>query len=436
MSQYLNDLMDFLDGSYSPFHSVTSARRRLDAAGFTALEECAAWTLEPGKCYYTTRNQSSIIAFKVPETQLTGWRMSAAHSDSPTYRVKMDAQPDKNSSGLRRLWVEGYGGMIAGSWMDRPLTVAGRVLVEDAGSIQARLVYLDRDLLAIPSLAIHMDRTINKERELNPKRDMQPIFGGENASSLTSLLAAELGVEESQILGADLTLCPRQKAVLIGAEQELIHSPRLDDLECAWGTLTGFLESRPAEGIAAVWCMFDNEEVGSGTRQGAMSSFLPDVMDRVEAVFGLSTEQHHAALASSILMSADNAHAIHPNYADKSDPVAPVKVNGGIVLKYNASQKYTTTALSGAVFTSLCKQAGVPVQVYTNRADMPGGSTLGNLLSAQVSIPMMDVGLGQLAMHSCVETAGAKDPEYLLKAAQVFYAADLRCTGDGCYTLK
>lgn len=434
MNQNLNDLMDFLDCSHSPFHSVLSARKRLDAAGFTALEECAVWSLEPGKAYYTTRNQSSIIAFRIPSKDLCGWRMTASHSDSPSYRVKMDAQPDKNSSGLCRVWVEGYGGMIAGSWMDRPLTLAGRVLVRTNSGLASRLVYLDQDLLVIPSLAIHMDRTTNSNRELNPKRDMQPIMGADGAN-LKELLAQELSVSVEDIMGADLTLCPRQKSVLLGADRELICAPRLDDLECAWGTLMGFINAVPAEHIANVWCMFDNEEVGSGTRQGAVSTFLPDVMARVESIFGLTAERHYAALANSLLMSADNAHAIHPNYADKSDSLSPVKVNGGIVLKYNASQKYTTTALTGALLTQLCDQVDVPVQVFTNRADMPGGSTLGNLLSAQVSIPMMDVGLPQLAMHACVETAGAKDSEYLLRTSQAFYAASITCAADGTYVI-
>ena len=435
MNQHLNDLMDFLDGSPSPFHSVQSARKRLDAAGYTALEECTPWQLEPGKSYYTTRNQSSIIAFKVPAAGLTGWRMTAAHSDSATYRVKMDAE-NKLTGGLMKLAVEGYGGMIAGSWMDRPLTVAGRVLVNTGSGIESRLVHLDRDLLVIPSLAIHMDRTINASRELNPMRDMQPLFGGEGCPKLVSLLAAELGVEQDAILNADLTLCPRQKAVILGAEEEFIHSPRLDDLECAWGTLAGFLTSETPDSVAAVWCMFDNEEVGSGTRQGAMSTFLADVMARVEAVFGLTTEQHYAALAGSLLMSADNAHAVHPNHVDKADPVSPVYLNKGIVLKFNASQKYTTTALTGALFRQVCARKDVPVQVFTNRADMPGGSTLGNLLSSQVSIPMMDVGLPQLAMHACVETAGVQDTESLLNASASFFEAEIRCTSDGCYTVK
>lgn len=435
MNHPLHDLMAFLDHSHSPFHSVQSAAARLDEAGFTALEECAVWTLEPGKSYYTTRNQSSIIAFRTPLEQLNGWRMTASHSDSPSYRVKLESKPDQNASGLSRVWVEGYGGMIAGSWMDRPLTLAGRVLVREASGLTSRLVYLDQDLLVIPSLAIHMDRTTNSNRELNPKRDMQPILGNDG-SNLKELLAKELRVSVEDILGVDLTLCPRQNAVLLGAEQELICSPRLDDLECAWGTLIGFLHASPAAHTANVWCMFDNEEVGSGTRQGAVSTFLPDVMARVESIYGQTTEQHFASLANSLLMSADNAHAIHPNYADKSDPVSPVKVNGGIVLKYNASQKYTTTALTGSMFMQLCQKVNVPVQVFTNRADMPGGSTLGNLLSAQVSIPMMDVGLPQLAMHACVETAGTKDPEYLCRASEAFYAADIVCSADGCYQMQ
>ncbi|MGI5976517.1 MAG: M18 family aminopeptidase [Candidatus Limivicinus sp.] len=436
MSRSLEDLFDFIDMSRSPFHSVLSACRRLDAAGFLHLEECSRWDLKLGKCYYTTRNQSSLIAFRMPEKPIKSWRMSASHSDSPSYRVKMDAEPDKNNSGVVRLRVEGYGGMIAASWMDRPLTLAGRVLIDTGSGINSELLYLDRDLMIIPSLAIHMDRSVNEQRELNPRRDMQPVFGCDGCHDLKELLAEELGVSPDKILNADLTLCPRQAPVLLGAEREFICSPRLDDLECAWGTLSGFLSAEPCEDAAAVWCMFDNEEVGSGTRQGAKGSFLPDVMRRIEAVYGISADEHCAALAGSLLLSADNAHAVHPNYQDKADASAPVKINGGVVLKYNSSQKYTTTALTGALFTKICNKAGVPVQVFTNRADIPGGSTLGNLLSAQVSVPMADIGLPQLAMHACVETAGAKDPEYLAKACAAFYGSEITCTADGAYTLR
>ncbi len=435
MSQHFKDLADFLDHSPSPFHAVTSAARRLQDAGFTSLEESSIWNLEPGKGYYTTRNQSSIIAFRMPRGELSGWRMAASHSDSPTYRVKADAWAGSNPCGMVRLPVEGYGGMIAASWMDRPLTVAGRALVRTETGIESRLVFLDRDLLTIPSLAIHMERSINSGRELNPQRDMQPLYGLEGGPSLTELVAQQLGVAAEDVVDTDLTLCPRQNTVLLGGANELIQGPRLDDLECAWGTLGGFLAAAPANGMVNVWCMFDNEEVGSGTRQGAQGTFLPDVMARVESVCGVTAQQHHAALANSLLLSADNAHAQHPNWTDKADPNALVALNGGVVLKYNASQKYTTTGLTGALFTQICKQAQVPVQRFTNRADMPGGSTLGNLLSAQVSIPMMDVGLPQLAMHACIETAGAKDPEYLLTACTAFYSAAVTCTADGAYTL-
>ena len=435
MTQNLTDLVDFLDRSPSPFHAVLSAAQRLEQAGFAPLAETQAWTLEPGRGYYTTRNQSSIIAFRMPSAPLTGWRMAAAHSDSPTYRIKADAWQGKGPCGMVRLPVEGYGGMIAASWMDRPLTVAGRALVRTRQGIQARPVFLDRDLVTIPSLAIHMDRTVNSGRELNPQRDMHPLYGLEGGTSLTAHIAAALGVAQEDILSTDLTLCPRQNTVLLGGDSELIQGPRLDDLECAWSTLRGFLAADPAPDTALVWCMFDNEEVGSGTRQGAQGTFLPDVMARVEQQLGLTVQQHHAALANSLLLSADNAHATHPNHPDKADPNAPVALNGGVVIKYNASQKYTTTGLTGALFAQICQQAGVPVQTFANRADMPGGSTLGNLLSAQVSIPMVDVGLPQLAMHACVETAGAQDPEYLLRACTAFYGAAITCTADGSYTL-
>ncbi len=435
MNEHLSDLMALLDGSPSPFHAVAQAAQRLEQAGFKALNECDVWQLQPGDRCYTTRNQSSIIAFRLPQQAITSWRMAAAHSDSPTYRVKADAWPGKGVCGMVRLPVEGYGGMIAASWMDRPLTVAGRALVRTAAGLESRLVHLDRDLVTIPSLAIHMDRTINSSRELNAQQDMQPLYGLEGAPSLTQLTAQALGVEAADVVGTDLTLCPRQRAVVLGGGSELLQSPRLDDLECAWGTLSGFLAAQPADGTAAVWCMFDNEEVGSGTRQGAMSSFLPDVLARIQSALGMDAQQALAARAASLMLSADNAHANHPNRGDKADPNSPVALNGGVVIKYNASQKYTTTGLTGALFTQICQRAGVPVQVFTNRADLPGGSTLGNLLSQQVSVPMVDVGLAQLAMHACVETAGARDPEYLLAACTAFYGASITCTGDGQYRL-
>ena len=327
--------------------------------------------------------------------------MTAAHSDSPTFYVKNDAlEGDKR---YVRLAVEG------------------------------RLVYLDRDLLTIPSLAIHQQRDVNRGHDYNAQKDMQPLYALGGGPSLTALLAEELGVDEGDILATDLVLCPRQAPVRIGPEGEFFQAPRIDDLGCAYATLEGFLSAKGTERFGQLYCLFDNEEVGSGTRQGAMSSFLPDVLTRIGEALGLSAQARRQALAGSLLLSADNGHAVHPNFPEKADPANRVYPNGGVVIKYSANQKYTTTGLTAGLFQAICQKAGVPVQVFANRADEPGGSTLGNLLGHQVSIPMVDIGMAQLAMHSAVETAGSRDPEYMARACAAFFQAEFTQTADGVY---
>lgn len=436
MQACLDDLFAFLSASPSPFHTVEESAARLRRAGFVPLCETQGWQLSPGGAYYVTRNQSSLIAFRLPAAGLHSWRIAAAHSDSPTWSVRCGGRAEE-ALGYARLSTEGYGGMNAPSWLDRPLTVAGRVLLRTENGVEGRLVCLDRELLTIPSLAIHLDRGLNNGHNYDPKKDMQPLLGLAGKKSLPALLAEELGAAEEDILDTDLTLCVRQKPVRLGPEGELIQAPRLDDLECVWGTLAGFLAApRPAQGVAALWCLFDSEEVGSGSRQGACGSFLPDVMARAAAALGLNTDAQRAALAGSFALSADNAHAVHPNFPEMSDPRSAVRPGGGVVLKYNARQKYTTTGLTGGLFRELCRRAGVPVQTYTNRADLRGGSTLGHLLTAQVSVPMVDIGLAQLAMHSCVETAAAQDAVWLRDAVAAYYAADFACTADGTYMIS
>lgn len=299
-------------------------------------------------------------------------------------------------------------------------------MVETPAGVEGCLVHLDRDLLTIPSLAIHQQRDVNKGHDYNLQRDMQPLYGAEEAPSLTHLLAEALGVEDSDILATDLVLCPRQKPVCIGPEGEFFQAPRIDDLGCAYATLEGLLTASPSSRLGQVYCLFDNEEVGSGTRQGALSSFLPDVLARTAEILGMSAQAQRQALASSLLLSADNRPCpSHPNFTEKADPENRPYLNGGVVIKLNASQKYTTTGLTWGLFRSICRRAGVPVQIFANRADEPGGSTLGNLLSHAVSIPMVDIGMAQLAMHSAVETAGSRDPAYLSQACAAFFSAPL-----------
>lgn len=429
-----DDLVEFLQESVTPFHAAATAESWLRAAGFTRLEEADYWNLEPGKGYYTTRNGSSVVAWRVPDHAIGGWRIVASHSDSPTWKIKTDIV---ENDGCRRLSVEGYGGMIMSTWLDRPLTVGGRALVKTEDGIESRLVCIDRDLLVIPSLAIHFQRDINKGHTFNPQVDMQPLWGPAGSRTLTDLVAEELGVDTADILDSDLQLVTRQAPTQIGPDGEFFMAPRIDDLECAATTLLGFLDAAAEtdSACAPVWAMLDNEEVGSSSRMGAQSSYLRDVLDRIVDAIPHSGQAMHRAMANSFMLSADNAHATHPNFPQKSDPCAPVRLGGGVVLKYNASQKYTTNAVSGAIFRAICEKADVPVQVFTNRADEAGGSTLGNLQSHTLPIPMADIGLAQLAMHSAVETASVADAEAMTKAVAAFYRVHLRALGDGTYTL-
>lgn len=430
-----DDLVEFLQESVTPFHAAATAESWLRAAGYTRLEEADYWNLEPGKGYYVTRNGSSVVAWRVPEHAIGGWRIVASHSDSPSWKVKNDRV---ENDGCRRLSVEGYGGMIMPTWLDRPLTVGGRVIVKTEDGIESRLVCIDRDLLVIPSLAIHFQRDVNKGHTYNPHIDMQPLWGPADSRTLTDLVAEELGVDPADILDTDLQLVARQTPTQIGPDGEFFMAPRIDDLECAATTLLGFLDAAAEtdSACAPVWAMLDNEEVGSSSRMGAESSYLRDVLDRIIEAVPHSGQAMPRALANSFMLSADNAHATHPNFPQKSDPCAPVRLGGGVVLKYNASQKYTTNAVSGAVFRAVCQKAGVPVQVFTNRADEAGGSTLGNLQSHTLPIPMADIGLAQLAMHSAVETASVADAEAMTKAVAAFYRVHLRALGDGTYTLE
>lgn len=418
--QEIKNLFEFIQKSPTPWHAVETATARLESAGYERLEEAQPWALAPGGKYHAVRAGSSLIAWRMPRAAGAGWRMAAAHSDSPAFRVKGASV----RAGCTMLDTEGYGGMIRASWLDRPLGLAGRVMVKTARGIESRLVAPDLDLAVMPHLAIHMDRAVNEGHKYDLKKDMQALFApGEVPETYRQLLAVEAACAPEELLAEDILLYCRQPGTTTGPQGELLLCPRLDDLGCAWAALEGFLAGEADNGQGAVFCLFDSEEVGSGTRQGACSSFLPDILARAGEALGESGERRRQGLAKSLLLSADNGHAAHPNFAEMSDPARPVRLNGGVVLKLNASQKYTTTAPTAALFRAVCAAAGVPVQEYYNRPDLPGGSTLGNLLAAQISVPMADVGLPQLAMHSAVETGGVRDVAWLKKACTAWYAA-------------
>jgi aspartyl aminopeptidase len=321
-----------------------------------------------------------------------------------------------------KLNVEKYGGMLCAQWFDRPLSVAGRVMLRSKdGTVETRLVNIDRDLVMMPALAIHMNREANEGYKYNAQTDMLPVFGdADSKDSFFDLVAENAKAKKDDIIGHDLFLYNRVKPTVWGAGNEYIASSRLDDQECVYTTFCGFLNAADSENVA-VHCVFDNEEVGSGTKQGAASTFLRDTLTRINECLGRTNQQYLVALANSFMISADNAHAVHPNHVDKADPVNRPVINKGIVIKYNANQKYTTDAVSAATFKLICERAQVPYQTFTNRSDMAGGSTLGNISTTQVAVNTVDIGLAQLAMHSPYESAGGKDPEYLAKATQAFY---------------
>ena len=414
------ELIDFIEKSPTSFHAVAAMEEMLEGEGFTKLEEKERWQLVPGGKYYTTRNGSALIAFTVPRKELTGFRIIASHSDSPSFKIKENPEMLVENQYVK-LNTEGYGGMICAPWLDRPLSVAGRIAVKDQGKIVTRLVNIDRDLVMIPNLAIHMNREANNGYKYNPQKDLLPLFGEASAKGkFQKILAEAAGVKEEEILGHDLFLYNRQKGTIWGAEEEFVSIGRLDDLQCAFASLKGFLGGKKTSHLA-VYCILDSEEVGSTTKQGAASTFLYDTLTRIHSSLGYTREDYLIHLADSFMLSADNAHAVHPNHPDKADPSNRPYLNGGIVLKFNANQKYCTDGISAAMFRDLCNTAGVPVQTFANRSDMAGGSTLGNISNTQVALNTVDIGLPQLAMHSPYETAGVEDTGYLIRAAQAFY---------------
>ena len=422
MDQRTEKLLKFLDASPSVYHAAANIENELKNAGYTYLSEAEKWELVPGGKYYLTRGGSAVLAFRIPEGEPKGFMMSASHCDRPTFKVKENGEL---TGTYTRLAMEKYGGVIISTWLDRPLSIAGRVLVETENGVESKLVNIDRDLLLIPNVAIHMNRQVNDGYKWNPAVDTIPLLGGKGAAGkLNAMLEETAGGE---ILGHDLYLYVRQKATVWGIDEEFICAPALDDLECVWGCTQGFLKAGESAAIP-VLCVFDSEEVGSNSVQGAASMLLQSTLERICAALKLEIGQ---MLAQSFIVSADNAHAVHPNHPELADPANAPVPGGGVVLKFNASLRYTTDGISAAVLRSVCNKADVAVQTFYNRADMPGGSTLGHISLTHVSVPTADIGLAQLAMHSACETAAVSDAIALEKAMEVFYASALETTQNG-----
>lgn len=428
-------LLDFIKNSPSCFHVIQNMKKELDEAGFQEIKERDCWHLEAGGKYYVTRNDSSIIAFKIPCKDFHGFQIMASHSDAPAFKVKENPEIAAEQR-YTKLNVEKYGGMLCAPWFDRPLSVAGRIMVKDGNRILPKLVDVDKDLLMIPNLAIHMNREANEGYKYNAQVDMLPLLGDETAKgNFMKIVAEAAGVNAEDIIGNDLFLYNRQEGTVWGANNEYISSAKLDDLECTYASLQGIIEGENPENVC-VHCVLDNEEVGSGTKQGAASTFLKDTLMRINRAMDRTEEQYHTALASGFMISADNAHAVHPNKGEKSDPTNRPYPNGGIVIKFSGSQKYTTDAVSAAILRMICEKAEVPVQVYLNHSDIPGGSTLGNISSTQVPLNTADIGVAQLAMHSPYETGGVKDVTYLIQMAKTFFGSCIILNGDDSYEIR
>lgn len=422
MNERIAALCGFLDASHSQYHARAYLASALDTAGYTRLDEAAEWRLLPGGKYYVNRGGSALLAFRIPEGRPKGFLISASHTDRPAFKVKENGELEGQYA---RLAVERYGGQILSPWLDRPLSIAGRVLVKTGHGAEVKLLDIDRDLLLIPNVAIHMNRSVNEGYKWNPVTDVIPLLGGpESKGKFQALLEEAAG---GPVLSHDLFLYIRQKATVWGIDESFVSSAALDDLECVWGCFQGFLKSGGSHCIP-LFCALDSEEVGSCSPQGAGSTVLRDTISRICAELGLTTRQ---MLARSFLVSADNAHGLHPNHPELADSGNAPILGKGIVVKFNAGLKYCTDGLSAGVFRAVCERAKVPTQNYYNRPDIPGGSTLGCISIGQVSVPTVDIGLPQLAMHSCYETAAVADALFLEDAMQTYFSSTLELSENG-----
>lgn len=417
---FAEKLIDFINKSPSPFHVTENLGNSFEEAGFTRLDEKDEWELSMGQGYYVTRNDSAIIAFTLPSRTPVNFKMVATHNDSPCFKVKEN--PEMVADGhYIILNTEKYGGMIMSTWLDRPLSVAGRVVYENEEGITSCLVNMDRDTLIIPNLAIHMNREINDGYKYNPQKDMLPLYSmGNEKGTFTDAVAKECGIDREAVLSYDLFVYNREKGSVWGGNNEFVSAPRLDDLQCTFLSAKALEDAEESDSIC-MSIVFDNEETGSSGNVGADSDFLRTVLDRIRIAIQMDMETYYRMLAGSYMISADNAHGVHPNHPDKADPTNRPYINGGIVIKSNAAKKYSTDALTEGIFKKICKDIGVGYQTYVNRSDIPGGSTLGNISSAQVSVPTIDIGIAELAMHSAYETSGVKDTEDLYKIFSKFF---------------
>ena len=422
---YATKLIDFINNSPTAYHTVKTVKDALLAAGFTEVYESAPSSFSDGGKHFVIRGGSSIIAFK---GNGGGFMITASHSDSPCFKVKDELA----GASYTRLATEKYGGMIYYTWLDRPLSVAGRVVVKTGSGVKSQLVNIDKAALTIPSVAIHLNRGVNDGYKFNPATDLLPLIGTSDAKgALMTEIAKQAGVDAKDIVSTDLFLYNAEQGRVIGINDEFILSPRIDDLGCVYASLEAFL-SADSDKATQVLAVFDNEEVGSETKQGASSTFLDMTL---RAIAG-NDEKYSSMIYNSFMVSADNAHAVHPNHPELYDGTHASVLGKGVVVKYNANQRYTTDAISDAVFTMLADRIGVKLQKFSNRADMVGGSTLGSISNTKVSVSTVDIGLPQLAMHSATETAAVKDVDDMVALLTELYSSVIEKQGDEIKIVK
>ncbi len=409
------ELLDFIASSPTAFHTVSSVATRLVEEGYTELYESSEWLLKAGGSYFVRRGASSLVAFRIPDEDFDGYQIATAHTDSPMFKLKPDFELEDK---YLRFSADKYGSPILSSWLDRPLSVAGRVVVRENNKIVTRLVETDTPIAIIPSLAPHLKT--DKDAPLSLKTDMLALVGEGGKMRVADLLADMLGIDFDSVISHDLYLVNSQKGLIWGSDFSFVSSPRLDDLQCVFAALSGFLYSLDETNVP-VLALFDKEEVGSESANGASSAFLPETLERISSSLGKSRAEHFRLLSNSFFISADNAHALHPNHPEQSDSVNNGLLNSGIAIKHNAMGRYVTDAEGEGIVKTLCKTFDIPYFDYTNRSDIVGGSTLGHILQTHLSITGVDIGLPQLAMHSSFETAGARDTEYACRLFEAFF---------------
>ncbi len=428
-------VLDGLKVSYTAYHAVDYAVKTLTKAGFTRLSADKEWKIEKGGKYFIIRSGSALIAFTAGETDKYYYRIISSHTDSPALKIKYD--PVSSCAGQFKLDVEVYGGPIYRSFLDVPLCLAGSVVYETKNGL-ARETYTDPHTYIIPSVAIHFDRGVNDGKALNPQIDLRPLFGSDPQGDEVSLKSDERAYYEEyfarlgggKVVGYDLYAVNATKPFFAGAKDEYICSPRLDNLVSAFSSVDALVKSDVKSGVNVAF-LADSEEIGSKTAEGADSDFLRTVLRRINRALGKTDDEFDRAIASSFAVSADNAHATHPNHPELSDAACPVFLGGGVVIKHHANRNYTTSAFTGALFDRICEKAGVKTQDFFMRSDMRCGSTLGALSVSQISIDSVDIGVAQLAMHSSLETASVKDVDDYAVAMKAFYDSAFTKTENG-----